>query len=225
MTKLEESIGHEFKDRNLLETAVTHSSYANENKKKAIRCNERLEFLGDAVLGLTVADRLYRKYPDMPEGEMTRLRAELVCEHSLHEAAKRLDLGSHIRLGHGEEMSGGRTRGSILADAVEALIAAVYLDGGDPEIMIDRLILTPAREKGVSVVLDHKTLLQERMQRTAGHTVSYETVKEEGPDHSKTFTVRVIIDGKSAAEGEGSSKKEAEQAAARRALEAMDNDA
>ncbi len=122
-------------------------------------------------------------------------------------------------------MSGGRTRGSILADAVEALIAAVYLDGGDPEILIDKFILAPAREKGVSVVLDHKTLLQERMQRTAGHTVSYETVKEQGPDHSKTFTVRVIIDGRSAAEGEGSSKKEAEQAAAKKALEAMENDA
>jgi len=222
---LEKSLGYTFKDAALLRTALTHSSYANENRKTCPECNERLEFLGDAVLGVTVAEYLYTRHPEMPEGDMTRLRAELVCEESLHEAAGRLKLGDYIRLGHGEETSGGRTRGSILADAVEAVIAAVYLDGGDAKSLIERLILEPARKNGVSRSRDYKTALQELLQRGNGHTLAYKTVAERGPDHAKVFTVRVLLDGETAAEGEGKSKKEAEQAAAKRALEAMEHDA
>lgn len=130
MTALEERLGHSFRNRALLETAVTHSSYANENRASGIVCNERLEFLGDSVLGVTVADFLYRHFPDMPEGRMTRLRAELVCEQSLHRVALELHLGDYLRLGKGEEHNGGRERASILSDAVEAVIAAMYLDAG-----------------------------------------------------------------------------------------------
>ncbi|MBR5381130.1 MAG: ribonuclease III, partial [Oscillospiraceae bacterium] len=172
-----------------------------------------------------VAEYLYTRHPEMPEGEMTRLRAELVCEENLHEAAKRLKLGDYIRLGHGEETSGGRERSSILADAVEAVIAAVYLDGGDAKPLIEKLILDPARENGVPRSRDYKTALQELLQSKSGRTLAYKTVGERGPDHAKVFTVRVLLDGEMAAEGEGKSKKEAEQAAARKALEAMEHDA
>ena len=130
LTGLEERLGHSFRDRSLLETALTHSSYANENRARSVPCNERLEFLGDSVLGVTVADFLYRQYADMPEGRMTRLRAELVCEQSLFRVAQKLELGRYLRLGRGEEHNGGRERPSILSDAVEAVIAAMYLDGG-----------------------------------------------------------------------------------------------
>lgn len=225
LTELEKSIGYTFRDISLLKTALTHSSYANENRKTGALCNERLEFLGDAVLGVTVAEYLYRTHPEMPEGDMTCLRAELVCEQSLHEAAKRLGLGNYICLGRGEEQNGGRERGSILADATEAVIAAVFLDGGDAKALINRLILGPAREKGTSGSHDYKTMLQELIQRTSGHTLSYKTVGESGPDHSKTFTVCVMIDGRAVSQGDGRSKKEAEQAAAKSALEAMENDA
>ena len=194
MTELEKRLGHGFHDRALLETALTHSSYANENRAQGIVCNERLEFLGDSVLGVTVADFLYRRYALMPEGRMTRLRSELVCEQSLYQVALKLELGRFLRLGKGEEHNGGRNRPSILSDAVEALIA-------EPEYFTD-----------------YKTALQELVQRQSGQILSYELVGEQGPDHDKVFTVQVLLNGDTVGRGEGRTKKEAEQSAAQNAL-------
>jgi ribonuclease-3 len=223
MTELEKRLGHGFHDRALLETALTHSSYANENRSQGIACNERLEFLGDSVLGVTVADFLYRHYGHMPEGRMTRLRAELVCETSLFRVAQKLELGRYLRLGKGEEHNRGRERPSILSDAVEALIAAIYLDGGmEPAAAFIRsALLSELGAVEPAAYTDFKTALQEHVQRQSGHTLSYELVDEQGPDHAKVFTVRVLIDGADAGRGEGRTKKEAEQAAARNALEAL----
>ena len=163
MTALEERLGYSFRNRALLETAVTHSSYANENRASGIVCNERLEFLGDSVLGVTVADFLYRHFPDMPEGRMTRLRAELVCEQSLHRVALELHLGDYLRLGKGEEHNGGRERASILSDAVEAVIAAMYLDAGMETAagFIHRCLLDDVRTIETPSFTDYKTALQE----------------------------------------------------------------
>ena len=221
MIELEKRLGYAFNDENLVVAALTHSSYANENRKSGAVCNERLEFLGDAVLGFTVAGYLYKRYGDMPEGKMTRLRAEMVCENSLAETADKLCLGRYILLGHGEELSGGRERKSILADAVEAVIAAIYLDGGmEPAAdMIMRYIIEPY-EKGIRAdIADYKTSLQERLQRESGHSIKYRLEKESGPDHDKRFEVSVFIDGTESGRGTGRSKKEAEQAAAENALE------
>ena len=219
MKELESRLGYKFKNTELLQTALTHSSYANENKRNGAVCNERLEFLGDAILGVTVAEHLFRTNPDMPEGDMTKRRAELVCEESLRYVADMLGLGSCIRLGRGEEATGGRERSSILADAVEAVIAAVYLDGGDASAIIKRFILEQSGRPVSS--RDRKTALQEIVQRESGHVLTYETVGESGPDHHKTFTVHVLLDGKVIGKGEGRSKKEAEQSAAGCALEAL----
>ncbi|MBR4579487.1 MAG: ribonuclease III [Oscillospiraceae bacterium] len=222
MTVLEERLGHHFRDRTLLETALTHSSYANESREACL-CNERLEFLGDSVLGVTVAEHLYRSYPDMPEGRMTRLRAELVCEQSLYLVAKKLDLGRYLRLGKGEERSGGSSRPSILSDAVEALIAAMYLDAGmdTASSFIHRYILSElgASEPGFST--DYKTALQETVQRHNGQVLSYELIGESGPDHNKTFEVQVLLNGRPLGKGKGRTKKEAEQLAAENALGAL----
>ncbi len=206
MEALEARLGYTFRDRRLLENALMHSSYANENRARGYTSNERLEFLGDSVLGMVTATRLYQLYPDMPEGKMSRLRAELVCEQALHGVALTLHLGDYIRLGHGEERSGGRERPSILADAVEAIIAAMYLDGG----------LEPAQR-----FILYKTELQERVQRRAGQTLSYTVCAESGPDHNKTFTMAVLLNGSEIGRGTGRTKKEAEQSAARCALEQM----
>ena len=180
MTALEERLGHSFQNRALLETAVTHSSYANENRASGIVCNERLEFLGDSVLGVTVADFLYRHFPDMPEGRMTRLRAELVCEQSLHRVALELHLGDYLRLGKGEEHNGGRERASILSDAVEAVIAAMYLDAGMETAagFIHRCLLDDVRTIETPSFTDYKTALQELVQRQSGQVLSYELVGE-----------------------------------------------
>ena len=221
MTELEGKLNYTFKNSGLLETAITHSSYANENMKQNISCNERLEFLGDSVLGLTVAKDLYKAFPDMPEGQMTKLRADLVCEHSLAEAAKKLDLGAYMRFGKGEKNCGGRTRPSILADAMEAVIAAVYLDGGfeAAEQLIYKLILDPMKHGQKAVNRDYKTTLQEIVQRQSGQILTYELVGESGPDHNKVFTAVVKLNGKLQGIGTGRNKKEAEQAAARYVLE------
>ena len=223
MTALEERLGYSFRNRALLETALTHSSYANENRASGIVCNERLEFLGDSVLGVTVADFLYRHFPDMPEGRMTRLRAELVCEQSLHRVALELHLGDYLRLGKGEEHNGGRKRASILSDAVEAVIAAMYLDAGMETAagFIHRCLLDDVRAIETPTFTDYKTSLQELVQRQSGQVLSYELVGEEGPDHAKTFRVQVCLNGDPIGRGIGRTKKEAEQAAAANALEAL----
>ena len=222
MEALEEKLGYRFNQRALLENALTHSSYANENRGRSCESNERLEFLGDSVLGLVVADALYRRFPGLPEGRMTRLRAQLVCEESLHHVAAQLGLGEYIRLGRGEEHTGGRNRTSILADAVEALIAAMYLDGGMEVArgFIERYILT-ALDGEMPAVGDCKTELQELVQRKSGSVLTYELLGESGPDHDKTFTSQVSLNGRPIGSGSGRTKKEAEQAAARAALREM----
>ena len=222
MQAIEEKIGYSFRDAELLTNALTHSSYANENRGRSCESNERLEFLGDSVLGLVVADALYRRFPGLPEGRMTRLRAQLVCEESLHHVAAQLGLGEYIRLGRGEEHTGGRNRTSILADAVEALIAAMYLDGGMEVArgFIERYILT-ALDGEMPAVGDCKTELQELVQRKSGNVLTYELLGESGPDHDKTFTSKVSLNGRPIGSGSGRTKKEAEQAAARAALREM----
>ena len=221
INSLEKSIGYSFKNKELLLTALTHSSYANENRIPRTGHNERLEFLGDSVLGMIVAHHLYCEYPELPEGEMTRIRAELVCEHSLYHVAKRLGLGAYLRLGKGEDSGGGRERPSILADAVEAIIAAIFLDGGKDEAtaFVRRFILSPLEAGEKRASSDYKTTLQEIVQRKIGNQLSYRIVGESGPDHAKSFVAEVLLNGKRIGLGSGRSKKEAEQAAAKDALE------
>ena len=220
--ELEEKLGYHFRDISYLRGAMYHSSYANEHRGLGIECNERLEFLGDAVLGMVSAEFLYREHPDLPEGELTRIRAALVCEEGLHEVAQQLGLGEYLCLGKGEEACGGRMRPSILADATESVFAAVYLDGGmeSARELIRRVLLNKERTPNVKERrMDSKTLLQELVQRKSGRELRYELVGETGPDHNKTFTVEVLLNGESIGCGSGRSKKEAEQAAARAALE------
>lgn len=226
MHKLEETIGYRFRDRKLLETALTHSSYANERHESGEESYERLEFLGDSILGHITADYLYRQDPPIPEGRMTRLRAELVCEQSLHRIALRLDLGRYMRLGRGEERTHGRERPSILADMVESIIAAMYLDSGSLEvprrfILNELLLQADLGEQHRSE--DYKTALQELIQRKPNQLISYEMVGQSGPDHDKTFLFRVSVNGIPVGEGSGRSKKEAEQMAAREALESLES--
>ncbi len=222
MKTLEEKLGYTFQDSSLLEHALTHSSYANESRGRCTS-NERLEFLGDSVLGMVVADHLYRTHPDMPEGELTRTRAALVCEESLVEVAKELDLGSHLRLGKGEEHGGGRERPSIQADAVEAVLAAVYLDGGigSARKIVQRYILS--RSQQVNAPRDYKTALQELVQRTPGKSISYRLVGESGPDHCRQFVMQVCVGDEVAGQGSGHSKKAAEQMAAKAAFEQLEH--
>ena len=218
MEKLEEKLGYTFQNRALLENALTHSSYANENKHTGAQSNERLEFLGDSVLGMVTADYLYRVHPDLPEGDLTRTRAALVCEGSLVEVAQQLNLGSYLKLGKGEAAGGGRERPSIVADAVEAVLAAVYLDGGigSARKIIQRFILDREEEKSGS--RDYKTALQELVQRESGQVLAYRLVGSTGPDHAKRFQVEVELNGAPVGAGEGRSKKEAEQMAAKAAI-------
>ena len=219
METLQEKLNYRFRDPGLLETALTHSSYANEH-----HCpnNERLEFVGDSVLGMAVATHLYQCFPELPEGRMTRLRAELVCERGLYEVAVDMGLGRCLRLGRGEELSGGRERHSILADCVEAVIAALYLDGGleTARAFIDAHILSKLSEDD-ALTHDYKTELQELVQQTPGQSVSYTMTGESGPDHDKRFSVAVSLLGETIGSGEGRSKKEAEQRAAKTALERL----
>ena len=223
MKTLENKLGYTFQNPQLLENALTHSSCANESRGK-LSSNERLEFLGDSILGMVVADHLYRNHPDLPEGELTRTRAALVCEESLVEVAEELGLGEYLRLGKGEEAGGGRQRPSIRADAVEAVLAAVYLDGGigEASALIHRVLLDAERQEAVEARRrDYKTLLQELVQRTPGRTITYRLVKETGPDHCRVFVMEVSVNGQPVGQGEGRSKKEAEQAAAASALKAL----
>ena len=218
MRHLEETLGYTFHDRSLLENALTHSSYANENRFKGCQSNERLEFLGDSVLGMVTADYLFRAHPDLPEGDLTRTRAALVCEESLVEVARAWGLGEYLRLGKGENAGGGRRRPSIQADAVEAVLAAVYLDGGigSARKIIQKYILDRESEKARN--RDYKTALQELVQRESGQVLQYRLTGSSGPDHAKIFTVEVDLNGATIGQGEGHSKKEAEQNAARAAI-------
>ena len=217
-------IDYKFKDVSLRQKAMTHSSYANEHHGTHLDCNERLEFLGDSVLGFVTADYLYTHYPELPEGELTKLRAAVVCEGALCEIARELGIPEEIRLGHGEENGGGRKRPSILADATEAVFAAVYLDGGisAASALIHRVLLDTEREEVAEEKRrDYKTILQEFVQRTPNQTLSYRLFGESGPDHDKTFYFEVLLNGGAVGKGAGRSKKEAEQMAAKDALEKL----
>jgi len=223
MKTLESKLGYTFQNPQLLENALTHSSCANESRGK-LQSNERLEFLGDSILGMVVADHLYRNHPELPEGELTRTRAALVCEESLVEVAEELGLGEYLRLGKGEETGGGRNRPSIRADAVEAVLAAVYLDGGigSARKIIQRYVLS--REvAGLTKPRDYKTALQELVQRESGSVLRYRLTGEEGPDHNKRFFMEVDLNGAAIGSGSGRSKKEAEQMAAKAAIETLGN--
>ena len=218
---LEKKLGYTFRCKEQLQAALYHSSYANEHRCCGVSSNERLEFLGDAVLGLVTADYLYHKHPDLPEGDLTRMRAALVCEESLYEVAQSLGLGNELRLGKGEEAGGGRCRPSILADATESVFAAVYLDGGmeAARALIHRVLLDKEQEEAVEERRrDYKTELQELVQRRSYQTLHYEMIGATGPDHAKLFTCAVLLNGQMAGTGTGKSKKAAEQAAARAAL-------
>ena len=221
MKNLEERLGYQFQNRTLLENALTHSSYANEHRDAGMPSNERLEFLGDSVLGMVVADHLYREHPNMPEGELTRTRAAMVCEDSLVEVARALDLGRYLRLGKGEDAGGGRERPSILADATEALIAAIYLDGGIAQARRTIRALILGNEEELSASRDYKTALQELIQKESGQKLTYRLVAEKGPDHAKYFSMEVELNGTTIGAGEGRTKKAAEQAAAKAAIAAL----
>ena len=221
MSQIETKIGYKFKNAALLKDAFTHSSYANENPKSA-HSNERLEFLGDAVLGFLAAEWLYKTYPGKSEGELTRIRAGIVCEQSLAETARELDIGSLLRLGKGEESGGGRNRQSMQADAVEALLSAVYLDAGIDkarDFVMRFIIADKLSGEHSSISADYKTLLQEIIQRDRSASLSYNLTGESGPDHDKRFFVEVLLNDAAVGRGEGKSKKEAEQRAARDAYE------
>lgn len=221
MKNVELKIGYTFKNKGLLETALTHSSYANEAKKES---NERLEFLGDSVLSIIVSDYLYRRLPNVQEGQLSKYRATLVCEQSLNEISEKISLSKFIRLGKGEELTGGRERPSIISDAFEAVLGAIYLDGGMElarkwviELMRDAIedVATGNR------YADYKTMLQEALQKGNKGKVTYKTVGESGQDHNKVFEVEVLVDGEPKNTGKGHSKKEAEQNAAHILLEAL----
>ncbi len=217
LLEFESRIGYQFSDPNLLETALTHSSYSNEKKLHKYECNERLEFLGDAVLELISSEKIFLENPKKPEGDLTRIRASYVCEPTLALCAREIHLGEYIQLGKGEDMTGGRERDSILSDAMEATIGAVYLDGGfaSAQEYVERFVLHDIEKK--KLFYDSKTYLQEIVQRD--HTqMEYVLLKEEGPDHNKSFEVGVCIDGKQIASAVGRTKKKAEQAAAYQAI-------
>lgn len=217
---LEKSLNYTFKNKELMKTALTHSTYSNE--KKTAESNERLEFLGDSVLSIITSDYLFRHY-HQPEGELTKLRAALVCENSLYEISLKIGLGEHLLLGKGEEHTGGRTRHSILADAFEAMLAAIYLDSGMESA---RAFALPFIEEKLKTIddagtLDYKTTLQEVIQQNPEERVEYRLIGESGPDHDKRFTVEVLLNTNVIGTGTGHSKKEAEQAAAKEALKLM----
>lgn len=215
----EEKIGYKFKNKELLARALTHSSYANENKLP--HDNERLEFLGDSVLGFVTAEYLFEEFKTRPEGALTKLRAAVVCEKSLFKFSEKISLGEFILMGRGEEHTGGRNRPSIVSDAFEAVIAAMYLDGGIDVVKPYILDFIKEAVKREASFKDNKSLLQEEIQKEKGNTLSYEEVGESGPDHDKTFKFVVKLNDKVVGKGEGRTKKDAEQAAAGDALTNM----
>jgi len=223
-SELEKQLGIKFKDTELVERAFTHSSYAHEKKMDALSCNERLEFLGDAVLELTISAELYRSHPQLPEGELTKFRASLVCESMLAKKAQEMGLGQYLFMGRGEEISGGRQRESTIADAFEALLGAIFIDSGLDGVkqVISKLFAKEIAQEPKSFLGgDYKTALQEEVQKTDKDGVSYEIVSESGLAHDKTFVAIAIVSGKEVGRGSGKSKKEAEQDAASHALEYM----
>ena len=219
--QLERRIGYEFKDKNLLIQAMTHSSYANEKKIEKHESNERLEFLGDAVLELVISEFLFLNSPKLAEGELTKTRASLVCEQALSHCAKGMELGSYLYLGKGEESTGGRNRDSIISDSLEALIGAIYLDGGwlRAKEFVEKYILKDLENK--RLFYDSKTVLQEMTQAYTEEKISYQLVGEEGPDHEKIFTVQVKLGSKVLGSGRGKTKKGAEQEAAYNAIKVL----
>ena len=217
---LETAIGYRFQNISLLQNALAHSSYANERWHNSLLSNERLEFLGDSVLGMLVANYLYHTFPNRPEGELTRMRADMVCEKTLAAAANRIGIGEHLLLGHGEEQGGGRNRDSILADAMESVIAACFLDGGLEAALkvVQQFILVDVPVTKLHNA-DYKTTLQELVQQKKNQVLSYSLIGESGPDHDKKFDVEVKLNGNVVGAGSGSSKKRAEQMAAKSAIE------
>ncbi len=222
---LENEIGYVFNDRELLMQALTHSSYVNDRKMDKNLCNERLEFLGDAILEMTSSEFLYSEYPEKDEGELTKLRASLVSETPLAAVAGEIGLGEYLYLGHGEERTGGRTRYSVTSDAVEAVIGAIYLDGGiEPaRAFVRKYILNDIENK--KLFHDSKTVLQEIVQKYHRGTLTYRLVKEEGPDHDKNYGMNALIDEKIIGYGEGRTKKAAEQQAAYSAIKSLNKNA
>ena len=220
--ELENAIGYRFHNISLLQNALAHSSYANERWHDSLKSNERLEFLGDSILGMVVADHLYRNFANRPEGELTRMRADMVCEKALAQVANQIGLGEHLLLVKGEELGGGRGRDSILADAVESIIAACYLDGGmeAAKAFISRFVLVNVPVSRLTNA-DYKTALQELVQQKRNQVLTYTMVGESGPDHDKRFEVELTLNGQVVGHGIGSSKKRAEQDAARNAMEAL----
>ncbi len=222
VSQLEDRINYTFRNKKNILLAMTHSSFANENKSVKLNSNERLEFLGDAVLNIIISETIYLKYPNLTEGELTKVRASIVCEPSLMKCANEIRLGSFLMLGKGEELTGGRTRTSILSDAFEAVIGAIYLDGGmkNARMFIHSQMgkLIEDSVKGV-IFMDFKTQLQEVIQKDGEKKITYEIIDEKGPDHEKVFIAQVKVMNKVLGIGNGKSKKEAEQAAARAALE------
>ena len=224
LVEFEDIIGYSFTNKNLLEIALTHSSYVNENRGKNpdLEDNERFEFFGDAIIEFHISEYLFHKYGSFPEGDMTKLRASLVCEQSLAECAKQIRLGEFLRMGKGEALSGGRERASITSDAFEALVAAIYLDAGEEKPVrefIHSHLIRGLENK--SLFFDAKTKLQEIAQKKGGCTLSYEMIRESGPSHNKTFEIAAILNGKEVGRGKGHSKKAAQQAAAEKAIEQL----
>ena len=225
-SEFEDTINYKFKDKSLLKQAFTHSSYAHEEKMDYLNNNERLEFLGDAVLELTVSHYLYDNFPDMSEGDLTKFRANVVCETSLAKGATTLKIGKFVLLSRGEEQTGGRERASILSDVFEAVIGAIYLDGGQEKAR--EFIMSILQKYIVDIrsnfhASDYKTHLQELIQKTSKEPIKYSIIKEEGPDHNKIFTANVVHGSKILGSGKGKSKKEAEQKAASIALKGISN--
>ncbi len=220
--EFQEIIGYQFADAQLLRQALTHSSYANEHRMSKFENNERLEFLGDAVLEIITSEFLFRRYDQMLEGELTKFRASIVCEPTLANFSKEIELGNYLLLGKGEDNSGGRFRASVLSDAVEALIGAIYLDGGIEEarIFVESTLLRDVERR--KLFIDSKTHLQEIIQKTSETAVEYVVVDEKGPDHSKLFEVTAVHDEQVIGHGFGRSKKSAEQEAAFDAIKHMD---
>ncbi|MGG3738663.1 ribonuclease III [Aeribacillus pallidus] len=219
----QEMIGIHFTNEKLLKQAFTHSSYVNEHRKKPYEDNERLEFLGDAVLELTISQYLYEKYPTMSEGELTKLRAAIVCEPSLVSFANEWKFGDYVLLGKGEELTGGRTRPALLADVFEAFIGALYLDKGLHEVIsfLEKVVFPKISAGAFSHVMDYKSQLQEFVQRDAAGTIEYKILQEKGPAHNREFVASVSLNGTVLGQGKGRSKKEAEQHAAQEALEKL----